>query len=55
MHDQDRHGGRILPGRSRTLLKRLALFWLAYLLAKRDQAIADLARQGQALGALAAT
>src|SRR5258708_1951098 len=51
MHDQDGHGGWLLPSGPRALLKRLALFWLTYLLIKRDQAIADLARQGHTLGA----
>src|SRR5260370_27074192 len=51
MHDQDGHRGRTLPSRSRTLLKRLPQCWLACQLGKRDQAIADLARERHALGA----
>src|SRR5260370_13157634 len=51
MRDQDGHGGGLLPSGPRALLKRLAQFWLTGLLGKRDQAIADLARHGHALGA----
>ena len=49
MHDQDGHGGGLLKSGPRALKKRLAQCWLTGRLSKRDQAIADLARQGHAL------
>src|SRR5260221_7952352 len=51
MLDQSGHGRGILPSLSRSLLKRLAQLWLTGQPSKRDQAVADLARQRHALGA----
>src|SRR5258707_15565009 len=39
MHDQDAHGGWLLPTGPRALRKRLGLFWLAYVPITRRKAI----------------